>query len=296
MTLVAANTLNDANHFGGGFVAPSMSQKIALAIEGKVRTPYIAALAAYLLGATVTDVIPATFAIAAGLIAFVAVIAFTQVQEEVLVAPVNPLAARLAASQAKIDALSAALQIAQARLNHSIAERETLAVELTTDPLTGLQNRRGLDTAFAECGTDTVMALLDIDHFKKINDTFGHDAGDRVLRDFAARLRTALNDSLPVYRIGGEEFVVLFPKTEMATVAAMLADFRANLKTSNVMRTNDAMTVSFSAGLALHDNAEQTFDTVFKQADERLYTAKLTGRAKTVFSDDVNSNVIAFAA
>jgi diguanylate cyclase (GGDEF)-like protein len=296
MTLVAANTLNDANHFGGGFVAPSMSQKIAMAIEGKVRTPYIAALAAYLLGATVTDVIPATFAIAAGLIAFVAVIAFTQVQEEVLVAPVNPLAARLAASQAKIDALSAALQIAQARLNHSIAERETLAVELTTDPLTGLQNRRGLDTAFAECGTDTVMALLDIDHFKKINDTFGHDAGDRVLRDFAARLRTALNDSLPVYRIGGEEFVVLFPKTEMATVAAMLADFRANLKTSNVMRTNDAMTVSFSAGLALHDNAEQTFDTVFKQADERLYTAKLTGRAKTVFSDDVNSNVIAFAA
>jgi diguanylate cyclase (GGDEF)-like protein len=296
MTLVAANTLNDANHFGGGFVAPSMSQKIAMAIEGKVRTPYIAALAAYLLGATVTDVIPATFAIAAGLIAFVAVTAFTQVQEEVLVAPVNPLAARLAASQAKIDALSAALQIAQARLNHSIAERETMAVELTTDPLTGLQNRRGLDTAFAECGTDTVMALLDIDHFKKINDTFGHDAGDRVLRDFAARLRTALNDSLPVYRIGGEEFVVLFPKTEMATVAAMLADFRANLKTSNVMRTNDAMTVSFSAGLALHDNAEQTFDTVFKQADERLYTAKLTGRAKTVFSDDVNSNVIAFAA
>jgi diguanylate cyclase (GGDEF)-like protein len=296
MTLVAANTLNDADHFGGRFIAPSMSQKIAMAIEGKVRTPYIAALAAYLLGATVTDVIPATFAIAAGLIAFVAITAFTQVQEEVLVTPANPLAARLAASQAKIDALSAALQIAQSRLGHSIAERETLAVELTTDPLTGLKNRRGLDTAFTEQGTDTVLALLDIDHFKKINDTFGHDVGDRVLRDFAARLRTALNDSLPIYRIGGEEFVVLFPKAEMANVAAMLADFRAELKASNVMRTNDAMTLSFSAGLALHDDATQTFEAVFKQADLRLYTAKLTGRAKTVFSDDVESNVIAIAA
>jgi diguanylate cyclase (GGDEF)-like protein len=296
MTLVTANTLSNANHFGGRFPTPSLSQKIAIAMDSKVRTPYIASVAAYLLGASVTEVVPAAFAIAAGLIAFLAVAAFTQVQEELPVASVSPLAAQLAALQAKNDALSAALKVVQERLNHSIEERETLAVELTTDPLTGLQNRRGLDTAFAECGTDTVMALLDIDHFKKINDTFGHDAGDRVLRDFAARLRTALNDSLPVYRIGGEEFVVLFPKTEMATVAAMLADFRANLKTSNVMRTNDAMTVSFSAGLALHDNAEQTFDTVFKQADERLYTAKLTGRAKTVFSDDVNSNVIAFAA
>ncbi|WP_082223857.1 GGDEF domain-containing protein [Pseudorhodobacter wandonensis] len=296
MTLVTANTLSDVNHFGGRFLAPSLAQKIAVAMDSKARTPYIAAVAAYLLGASVTEIVPAAFAIAAGLIAFLAVAAFTQVQEEVPVAPVSPLAAQLAALQAKNDALSAALAVVQKRLSSSIAERETLAVELTIDPLTGLQNRRGLDAAFAECGTDTVMALLDIDHFKKINDTFGHDAGDRVLRDFAARLRTALNDSLPIYRIGGEEFVVLFPQAEMATVAAMLADFRADLKTSNVLRSNDAMTVSFSAGLALHDNAEQTFDTVFKQADERLYTAKLTGRAKTVFSDDVNSNVIAFAA
>jgi diguanylate cyclase (GGDEF)-like protein len=140
------------------------------------------------------------------------------------------------------------------------------------------------------------MALLDIDHFKKINDTLGHDAGDRVLREFATRLRAALNDSLPVYRIGGEEFVVLFPQAEMETVSALLADFRADLKDANLVRNDDAITVSFSAGLAKRDYAAQTFDAIFKQADERLYAAKLTGRAKTVFSDDATCESVAIAA
>lgn len=296
MTLVAANTSNGANHFGGRFFAPNLSQKIAMAMEDKVRAPYMIALAAYLVGASITDVIPATFAFAAGVVAFLAAVGFDAIQGDAISTPVNPLAARLAAAQAKNEALAAALQVVQARLNQSTAERESLAVELNIDPLTGLQNRRGLDAAFAQHGTDTVMALLDIDHFKKINDTLGHDAGDRVLRDFATRLRAALNDSLPVYRIGGEEFVVLFPQAEMETVAALLADFRADLKTSNVVRNDDAITVSFSAGLAMVEDAAQTFDAVFKQADERLYTAKLTGRAKTVFTNDVACEADAIAA
>ncbi len=277
MTLVATNTVNGANLFGGRVQAPS----ILTAIESKLRTPYAGVIVAYLLGASLTGVISATVAIALGLVAFLAVIAF----EPQSATNANPLAARLAAAQAKNDALTAALNIAQARLTQSMAERDTLAVELTIDPLTGLQNRRGLDAAFTAHGTDTVMALLDIDHFKKINDTLGHDAGDRVLREFATRLRAALNDSLPVYRIGGEEFVVLFPQAQMETVAALLADFRADLQAAKIVRNDDAITVSFSAGLAMRADASQNFDTIFKQADERLYTAKLTGRAKTVFSN-----------
>jgi diguanylate cyclase (GGDEF)-like protein len=277
MTLVATNTVNGANHFGGRVQASS----ILTAIESKLRTPYAGILIAYLLGASLTGVISATVAVASGLVVCLVMIAF----EPQATTSANPLAARLAAAQAKNDALTAALNIAQARLNQSMAERDTLAVELTIDPLTGLQNRRGLDAAFAAYGADTVMALLDIDHFKKINDTLGHDAGDRVLREFATRLRAALNGNLPAYRIGGEEFVVLFPQAEMETVAALLADFRTDLQAANIVRNDDAISVSFSAGLAMRTDVGQNFDTIFKQADERLYAAKLTGRAKTVFSN-----------
>jgi diguanylate cyclase (GGDEF)-like protein len=301
MAWVATKTQNGTNHFAGHSLMSNLPHSITAtgsALAGLGGAPFMIVVVAYLLGATVAGFVPTAFAIVAGLIVVLGLVAIDQIHRDtaVKIAAVNPMTNRLAAALDKNEALMAALQVAQARLNQSIAERDTLAVELTIDPLTGLKNRRGLDAAFAAHGEGTVMALLDIDHFKNINDTLGHDAGDRVLRDFANRLRAALNDSLPVYRIGGEEFVVLFPEAQMETVAALLADFRADLKNSNVIRSNDRMTVSFSAGLALRNDAAQTFDAVFKQADERLYAAKSTGRAKTVFCDDISSNVMAIAA
>jgi diguanylate cyclase (GGDEF)-like protein len=298
MAWAATKTQNGVNHFVGAALLSNLPRSVSsagLAIAGTGGAPFMVAVLAYLLGATVVGFVPTAFAIVAGLIGVLGLVAMDHLHRDTAV-EANPMAARLAAAQAKNDALLAALQVAQARLGRSIAERDSLAVELTIDPLTGLQNRRGLDAAFAAHGEGTVMALLDIDHFKKINDTLGHDAGDRVLRDFATRLRAALSDSLPVYRIGGEEFVVLFPQAEMETISALLADFRADLKASNVIRSDDRMTVSFSAGLALRADAAQSFDAVFKQADERLYVAKSTGRAKTVSGDDVARNVMAIAA
>lgn len=82
----------------------------------------------------------------------------------------------------------------------------------------------------------------------------------------------------------------------METVAALLADFRADLKKSNVLRNSDDMTVSFSAGLALVEDAAQTFDAVFKKADQRLYAAKSSGRAKTVMNDTIAPMLVAIAA
>jgi diguanylate cyclase (GGDEF)-like protein len=297
MAWVATKTQNDANRFNGASLLSSLPRSVSsagLAVAGMGAAPFMVAVVAYLLGATVTGFAPSAFAIVAGLIGLMGLVAIDQLHHA-KTADAAPNA-RLAAVQAKNEALTVALKIAQARLGQSIAEAANLAAELTVDPLTGLQNRRGLDAAFSAHSEGTVMALLDIDHFKAINDTLGHDAGDRVLRDFATRLRAALNDSLPVYRIGGEEFVVLFPEAKMETVAALLADFRADLKKSNVLRNSDDMTVSFSAGLALVEDAAQTFDAVFKKADQRLYAAKSSGRAKTVMNDTIAPMLVAIAA
>jgi diguanylate cyclase (GGDEF)-like protein len=253
---------------------------------------------AHIVAVNIAGLDPALFAVAVA-IAGLACLSITQsgIQSFPAVRAVSSdLTARMAElERAKADA-EAALKATQSRLGQLMAERDTLTVQLTLDPLTGAQNRRGLDAAFASHGAGMVMALLDIDRFKAINDTLGHDVGDRVLRDFTARLRTSLNDSLPVYRVGGEEFVVLFPQAKMAEVAQMLATFRQDLQDYLVTRAEDGLTLSFSAGLALRGAASDSFADLFKQADERLYKAKVTGRAKTVYLDDMPSTALNLAA
>ena len=143
------------------------------------------------------------------------------------------------------------------------------------------------------------IAVFDIDFFKKINDNpnLGHPGGDFVLKELVSVISTKLirtDDFLARY--GGEEFVVLFPKAQMDSVSALLSDFRTDLQAANVTRTEDGMTVSFSAGLALRMDTAQSFDAIFKQADERLYTAKMTGRAKTVYCDLAPRDEMAIAA
>lgn len=241
---------------------------------------------------------PSVFAVIVGLTGLLALSVRYQTATPTLIieAPSSALASRLASAERTNTDLEAALKTTEARLGKLMAERDTLAAELTVDPLTGAQNRRGLDAAFAAHGTGMVMALLDIDHFKHINDSLGHDVGDRVLRDFAARLRASLNDSLPVYRVGGEEFIVLFPEAQMAAVSDMLARFRADLQNCGVTRADDQVAVSFSAGLAQRTDETQTYGEIFKLADERLYKAKVTGRAKTVYRDQTLANGALMAA
>ncbi|WP_226783050.1 GGDEF domain-containing protein [Oceaniglobus trochenteri] len=192
--------------------------------------------------------------------------------------------------------LEAALNAAEARLADMAGQCADLERQLNLDPLTGVNNRRGLEAAFDAHGAGTVMALLDIDHFKKINDTYGHAVGDRVLKDFARLLRVRLNDALPVYRVGGEEFVVFFPEAELETVAAFFDKFRRDLQLDTFTRTTDRVPVSFSAGLALRNHAGLGFSEMFKLADDRLYAAKTAGRARTVFAEDAPEEIHALAS
>lgn len=168
------------------------------------------------------------------------------------------------------------------QLNAVTYHRDSLAREINIDPLTGAQNRRGLDLGFDAHGAGTVFAMLDLDHFKNINDTLGHDVGDRVLQNFASVLQNRLGNETPVYRIGGEEFIILFPKGQVADVVELLDDIRDELQNTNFTRMSDSLKVSFSAGLAMREEFTQSFDEIYKQADDNLYVAKTTGRGKTV--------------
>jgi diguanylate cyclase (GGDEF)-like protein len=123
------------------------------------------------------------------------------------------------------------------------------------------------------------VALLDIDHFKKINDTFGHDVGDQVLVQFAKTLKQSFRETDVVGRYGGEEFVVIFPETSAELAKMALEKLSANLK-SNPIHLNDGRTlpVTFSGGYTELPHKNETFDELLKRCDLALYQAKESGR------------------
>ena len=182
----------------------------------------------------------------------------------------------------------------QARLVKTLAERNaqlqqvaTLQAELREqalhDPLTGLYNRRALAQRFdAEAtrwrgtGRPLALALLDIDHFKRINDTRGHAAGDVVLRELGGSLRAGLRAGDTLFRIGGEEFAVLLPGADAAQAAQRLDAIRTQL--AALPADEPVAGVSFSAGVAAYGPHGRTLDELMRAADLALYRAKDEGR------------------
>lgn len=178
------------------------------------------------------------------------------------------------------------------RVQEIEALRDDLQRQIMLDPLTGLHNRRGLYDSFDQLKAQSmdaglVVALLDIDHFKSINDRFGHAAGDRILRDFARALRVHVRPSLPVFRVGGEEFLIIFPRATLAETEAFIDVFRESLDNSLFVRVRDPEQIGFSAGLAQWPSDGPDLDAVMKRADDRLYRAKMAGRGCTVSRDAV---------
>jgi two-component system cell cycle response regulator len=156
-----------------------------------------------------------------------------------------------------------------------------------TDPLTGLHNRRymsGQLTAMvkrASLGGDPVATLLvDIDHFKRINDSFGHDVGDEVLREFAVRLATNVRAIDLPCRTGGEEFVVVMPDTSLAAAETVAERLRLHVSNSpfHVAGVEDPMHVTISVGVACTTGEGDTPEALLKRADEAVYEAKAKGR------------------
>ncbi|WP_099865032.1 GGDEF domain-containing protein [Pararhizobium haloflavum] len=164
------------------------------------------------------------------------------------------------------------------------ARSETLEYAAVTDPLTGLFNRRYFDDALAEylnafhrIEKPLGMILIDIDHFKQVNDTHGHDIGDEVLRQIAACLAEFTRYHDVVARLGGEEFAVLSPNVSNAQLYGLADRIRNAIGTLTVRTGNVTLRITVSAGVALWDGKEDG-DQLYKRADSQLYEAKRQGR------------------
>jgi len=160
-----------------------------------------------------------------------------------------------------------------------------------TDPLTGLHNRRymtsQLDALVARAvrdGRPVSALLLDIDHFKKINDSFGHDAGDEVLREFAVRLASNVRAVDLPCRFGGEEFVVVMPETALEDAERIAERIRLHVSGApfRVSGGKEVLSVTISIGVAATYGTADTPDHLLKRADEALYEAKASGRNRVI--------------
>jgi two-component system cell cycle response regulator len=176
------------------------------------------------------------------------------------------------------------------RLRASVQQTIELAV---TDALTGLHNRRYLDNHLKVLfdrslarGRPLSILVTDIDRFKTVNDTHGHDAGDEVLKEFAARIRSTVRGADLACRYGGEEFVVVMPDTPADIAAAVAERLRAAVENMPVKLrdTGIALNITASFGISCRLETIDTPQQLMKQADLALYEAKRAGRNRVVAS------------
>lgn len=177
-----------------------------------------------------------------------------------------------------------------------ISAREALRIQATRDSLTGLLNRRAMHDSFEEQlsrarrKSEFVSVLLvDIDHFKRINDTYGHDAGDTVLVEVSQRMNNSIRKYDILSRHGGEEFLLLFPECNVEQGQAIAQKLREVVRGKSVSLDNGTtLQVTASMGLlTLVPGEEHTQSQLVNAADEALYEAKQTGRDRVVHRTSV---------
>ena len=183
-------------------------------------------------------------------------------------------------------------QIRRKRYNEHLRLNLQHTMELAiVDALTGLNNRRYLDNHLkilfdraAVRGRPISICMTDIDRFKLVNDTYGHDVGDEVLREFATRIRSTVRGADLACRYGGEEFVVVMPDTPMELAASVAERLRSIVedKPFYVRSIDRQLSITASLGIATSSGAFGTPDEILKQADRALYEAKHTGRNRVV--------------
>ncbi len=195
-------------------------------------------------------------------------------------AEVNDAGTRLAAGQA--EALNLTSRVLELE-----SELRRLADEVSTDALTQVANRRGLQQAFDQeraraerDGSALAVALIDIDNFKRLNDSLGHAVGDEALKALAAQTRAALRPVDHLARFGGEEFVVLLPATDLTEGAETLTRLQRQLSMSLFMHEGKEVFVTFSAGVTVW-RAGEGLDETIERADGALYVAKRSGKNRT---------------
>ena len=174
--------------------------------------------------------------------------------------------------------------------------RDTLTEKATHDPLTGLRNRHNLDETLRAL-VEQAMAnnsclsclMLDIDYFKKLNDNYGHEAGDKVLREVARILQETAGENGIAFRYGGEEFLIILPDTTEAAARTLAEQLLRNVLAHRIFyESQDLGQVSVSIGLATWPQHARATNLI-RAADLALYMAKEQGRGQIVIARNVGT-------
>lgn len=210
----------------------------------------------------------------------VAVVLWLAIDGDTLAHTGQPLAALAAMVVNGVFAMIFAQRTGQRRV-----QLEQLA---TVDALTGAENRRALDTeleiaiaGFRRDARPVALAVLDLDHFKTINDRFGHDEGDRVLQRFVQIVQASVRRTDRLYRYGGEEFVLLMPATDELGLQLAMSHLRSQVREALAVR-GEPVTVSIGGAILRSGEAREAW---FTRADDALYRAKQYGRNRLVIDD-----------
>jgi two-component system cell cycle response regulator len=187
---------------------------------------------------------------------------------------VYPIMSRGVRERGKLQKMTESLSVRSLTLEHAAV----------TDSLTGMYNRRYFDEALAEylqafghIDKPIGMVILDLDHFKAVNDTHGHDVGDKVLRHVAECLRVFTRYHDVLARLGGEEFAILSPNITERQLYTLSDRIRQAVSELQIPHGNVTLKVTVSAGLAIWDGVEPG-EELYRRADKQLYEAKRQGR------------------
>lgn len=190
----------------------------------------------------------------------------------------------------------------ESKINRFESEISTLKASLLraheealVDSLTGVANRRAYDERIRlEFGRwkrkpePLVVAIMDVDHFKKVNDTYGHPVGDKVLRTISQLINKQVRESDFFGRVGGEEFVVVFSGSDLANAMLRLDQFRKSIETCKFASKGERVVITISIGCALFGQSDKPVD-VYERADRALLQAKQTGRNKCVSEETLKN-------
>jgi diguanylate cyclase len=204
--------------------------------------------------------------------------------------------------EAEVRERIAELTLAVNRENQvMVARQEDLLRQATTDPLTGVGNRAAFEARLtleleraARSGTPIALLVIDVDHFKRLNDTFGHQAGDQVLRRIAQTLDENVRKVDYVARYGGEEFVVVAPTAKPEGARILAERLREAVETQIVHCDDQELTATISIGVGVATEVTDSSDAkaLFKAADEQLYKAKRGGRNRVEIALDNTAAVL----
>jgi diguanylate cyclase (GGDEF)-like protein len=171
--------------------------------------------------------------------------------------------------------------------------QQRMYVETRLDALTGLDNRRSMEEMAerevhwaAQSGAPLSLLMIDADHFKQLNDTWGHSLGDKALQAMAQALVESVRSGGRVARMGGEEFAVLLPHTDAAAAMVVSERLRRTVEELRVMEGDEVAPLTVSIGVSLRAEGEASWTEMLRRADIALYRAKREGRNRVVLAGE----------